>query len=480
MSLLDSLTGKKEQEKLRKEIASLKIELKQSKFAREDAEKKNIQILDHTHSFLERLKLLVGTLEYEFILERTWDLIDMTFKIKRGGVFKKSPEGWIPIFSVGFKEDDVPIIPLAEESIVTFSAKHHTPLSLAHLRRQDDLAYLERRGALPDAKIACPVMVQGEIALIVVICQFAGNVFQGEDDIEILEMITTILGLVLTNADILKKQKITIDKQTIDFNRLRQLFSSMVAPEVIQYIEQNPGGIVLGGKRQIVAVMFADIRGFTRMSENRDPEVVIELLNKFFTRLTDIVIKEKGTLDKFMGDAAMALFGTPIPLENPCISAVTAAENIQAMIQGSMAEWVGDGFPAFSVGIGISYQEVVVGNVGSERLSNFTAIGDGVNVAFRLCSIAKGGEILVTAGVQDNIEAWVGRSEERSGIAIKGKKNSITVFALTQFESYEAGPCPKCGVFLEEGTFGLSGCLSCCLKQFVFTCGLTIIFCTYK
>jgi len=454
MGLLDSLAGpKKELEELKKEVARLREAAARSEKEVELFKQKNIQLIDRTHSFLERIRLLVGTLEDADVAARTWDLLDLTLSIKKGGIFSKKEDGWHPDFSVGFGKNPPPVIPLQEESLATFAAEQEIIMSLAHVKRQDDLAYLERRGVIPDVKIACPVRVRGKVEKLIIVCQYSGNVFSGEDDCDLIQMAATLLGLVLTNTQIIAERKAALDKKTQELEKIRLIFSRMVAPEVIQYIEKNPQGIILGGTRQRVVIFFADIRGFTQMSEKLQPEKVIELLNKYFTKLTDIIIKYKGTLDKFMGDAAMVLFGTPIPLENPCLNAVMAGEEIQAFVQDNMPQWVAAGFPAFSVGIGINFQDVVVGNVGSQRLSNFTAIGDGVNVAFRLCAIAGGGEILVTKGVLEKLKGkWKGKVEERAGITVKGKSEVMTVYALSKEIHFEAGPCPKCGNYLQEGT----------------------------
>jgi len=232
----------------------------------------------------------------------------------------------------------------------------------------------------------------------------------------------------------------------------------MVAPEVIKYIEQNPGGVNLGGKRQKVAILFADIRGFTSLSEKSEPEQVIDLLNKFFTELTDVVINEGGTLDKLMGDAAMVLFGTPVHLDNPCLNAVKTAVGIQKAVAASMPGWVADGFPEFSVGIGINYQDVVMGNVGSERLSNFTAIGDGVNIASRLCSLASGNEIVIAESVYSSIIDQIGDAEKRTGVKVKGKAKEMTVYSLVNGKEFKDKKCPKCGAEVGEGIRFCGGC----------------------
>jgi len=475
MGILDSLgggTAKKELENLKKEFANLKANLGKIEFERDELQKKNLHLIDKTHSFLQRIRLLISTLEDENVHARAWDLLDTTLTIKKACILSRTPDGLVSEFSVGFPDDKTPIVPLNEDSMITYVLDNGVPLSRAHLHMQDDLAYLERRGVISDAKIVCPVRLRGIVQKLLVICSYAGNVFAGEDDLETIEMVTTLLGLVLTNTKILSEQKQALaeesqalavkkqelDEQTKAFGRLRQIFSRMVAPEVIEFIEKNPAGIVLGGTRKKIAIMFADIRGFTRMSEKLPPEKVVELLNRYFSRLADIVMTNRGTLDKFMGDAAMVLFGTPMSIDKPSYHAVVAAQEIQDMTQDNMAEWVALGFPAFSVGVGINFQDVLVGNIGSQKLSSYTAIGDGVNIAFRLCSSAQGGEILVSESTYENLQDWQGQCEQRPKISLKGKAEPVTVYALSRYANYREGACPNCGTHVLEGARFCGAC----------------------
>ncbi|MBU1109851.1 MAG: hypothetical protein KKB51_24430 [Candidatus Riflebacteria bacterium] len=440
MGILDSLTGggsNKEIEELRREITGLKSQCKHSETEKNLIHQKYLAIIDKTHAFMERLKILVGTLEDKFVLERCWDLLDLAFGIKKGAIYQCTADGWVADHYVGFKDDEIPVIPLNEDSLPGYVAESGAILSLAHLHKQDDLAYLERRGVIPDCKIVCPVRVEGKIEKLIIICNYAGNVFTGEDDLDTVAMVATLLGLVLNNNKAIATQK-------SEFDRLRKLFSSMVAPEVIDHLEKNPEGIVLGGDRKKIAIVFADIRNFTEMAKTITPEKTIDLLNRFFTLVTEIIIKNRGTLDKYMGDSVMALFGTPNTHLNASLAAVQAAMQIQRAVEIKMPHWVAEGFPKYGIGIGINFQEVIVGNVGSQRLSSFTAVGDGVNLASRLCHAAKAGEVLITGSCYEEIEDWPGAVEERFGVAIKGSE-PVTVYSLEDAPGDKAC-CPQCGL----------------------------------
>ncbi len=377
-----------------------------------------------------RLKALVGCLESGQVLPRAWDLLDNSLGIKKGAVLVRSKTGWSVTLSKGFPENRVPEVPFDEESLINLVAREGIPLSVADLKKTDDLAYMERRGVISDVRIACPVRIRDKVEGIIVICAYSGNIFQGNDDVELVHVVSGLLGLVTTNALILEERKTALNKQTQELAKVKNLFYHMVAPEIIQHIESNPAGLKLGGSVQKIAILFADVRGFSRIAETINPERVVDLLNLYFDQFTEIIMKNKGTMDKFLGDGAMVLFGTPVRFGDPADSAVKAAFEIQTMVQENMRKWVGQGIPAFSIGIGISYEDVVVGNIGSTKLSNFTAVGNGVNLASRLCAMALGGEILATESCFKNLKAWKGKHEVRKNIPIRGKTETISVYVL--------------------------------------------------
>ncbi|HEX8495252.1 MAG TPA: adenylate/guanylate cyclase domain-containing protein [Pyrinomonadaceae bacterium] len=166
---------------------------------------------------------------------------------------------------------------------------------------------------------------------------------------------------------------------------------------VVKQMLENPESFKLGGVNQTITVLFADIRGFTRLSEHAQPEKVVQLLNRYFSAMTDIIFAHGGTLDKYIGDGLMALFGAPTATPQDAINALNATVAMQRRILGINEELRAEGFPEIGVGIGLHTGEATVGYIGSERRSEYTAIGDTVNLAARLESNALGGQILLSA-----------------------------------------------------------------------------------
>lgn len=214
--------------------------------------------------------------------------------------------------------------------------------------------------------------------------------------------------------------------------RVTRIFGRYVAPQVVSEIlnvgEEN---IKLGGTRRRITLLFIDVRGFTPLSEKLSPEEVVGVLNQYFEIVTKCIFENNGTIDKFMGDAAMALFNAPLDLEDHALWAVKAAQCITsqgAALQKKVQENWG---VTLNFGIGINTGECVVGNIGAENRMDYTAIGDAVNLAARLESNAKAGQVLVSQSVYDEVAGRL-PLEHIGDITVKGKSQPITVYQLAK------------------------------------------------
>ena len=187
-------------------------------------------------------------------------------------------------------------------------------------------------------------------------------------------------------------------------------------------------------------LVFADIRRFTRLSEGLAAQDVVGLLNEVFQLISDVILERGGTIDKFIGDSVMAYFGAPIPQPDHALRAVTCAVEIQRVIErrSGQLEPRGASAPApVTVGIGIHTGTVVVGNIGSDRRTDFTAIGDAVNVAARLEKLAKPGEILVTEAVQRRVRG-AHRVRFEGERQLSGRVEPVHVYAVEVPEEPDA------------------------------------------
>jgi len=209
----------------------------------------------------------------------------------------------------------------------------------------------------------------------------------------------------------------------------RANYSRFLPEYVVTQMLENPDSFKLGGVLQTITILFADIRGFTRISEHAPPEKIVQLLNRYFSAMTDIIFAHGGTLDKYLGDGLMALFGAPTVTPNDASNALSTAVAMQRRLIGINLELREEGFPEIGIGIGLHTGEVTVGYIGSERRSEYTAIGDTVNTASRLESNAKGGQILVS-----EVTAKAARSRytltPREPISVKNREQPVPLFEV--------------------------------------------------
>ncbi len=212
---------------------------------------------------------------------------------------------------------------------------------------------------------------------------------------------------------------------------LRQTFSKYVSPAIVDEILKDPKNIELGGKKLRMSVFFSDIRGFTSISEKLDPQVLSDVLNQYLTPMTQIVFANKGTLDKYMGDAVMAFFGAPVSFEDHAVHACRCALESLKKVDELKLDFVRKGFPPIDIGIGVNTAEMSVGNMGSDIVRSYTVMGDAVNLGSRLESANK--EYGTRAIISEYTYADIGTlftCRELDWVRVKGKQQPIRIFEL--------------------------------------------------
>ncbi|MGI8812654.1 MAG: adenylate/guanylate cyclase domain-containing protein [Pyrinomonadaceae bacterium] len=216
-----------------------------------------------------------------------------------------------------------------------------------------------------------------------------------------LELISAVAAQTAVTVETVKAHKRLAREEVARAN-----YSRFMPEYVVKQLLENPNSFRLGGVNQSITVLFADIRGFTALSENEKPEKVVGLLNRYFSAMTEIIFMHGGTLDKYTGDGLMAIFGAPTASDEDALNAVKAAVTMQKRLTTLNAELRAEGFEQISVGIGLHTGEATIGYIGSDKRSEYTAIGDTVNLASRLESNAAGGQILMseaTAAASGNL-----------------------------------------------------------------------------
>jgi adenylate cyclase len=213
--------------------------------------------------------------------------------------------------------------------------------------------------------------------------------------------------------------------------QLRAAFDKYMSREVVEEIMRDPERIKLGGEKKELTVFFSDVAGFTTISEQLEPEELVELLNRYLSAMTDIIRRHRGNVNKYLGDGIMAIFGAPLGDPNHATLACHAALDSQAELAKLRDAWKAEGYPEIVARIGINSGPLVVGNMGSQERLEYTVMGDSVNLASRLEGANKFYETLILLGprtyelAQRDIEA-----REVDLLRVKGKKEPVTVYEL--------------------------------------------------
>ena len=215
-------------------------------------------------------------------------------------------------------------------------------------------------------------------------------------------------------------------------DRVRNLLGMVVSPEIATQLLQSD--LKLGGEEREVTILFCDLRDFTSFSEKMPPTEVLALLNRYLDRMSGIIEQHGGVIDKFIGDAIMALFGAPVAVPDAANRAVTAAREMARALEILNAELRAEGKPALAFGIGINTARVVAGNMGSKTRLNYTVIGDGVNLASRLEGLTKEPAYATPIIVSEATIAAISprpAARELGEVRVKGKADAVKIFALS-------------------------------------------------
>ena len=211
---------------------------------------------------------------------------------------------------------------------------------------------------------------------------------------------------------------------------LFRLLNRYMSEEIVTTILEDPEKrLKLGGEKREVAILFADIRGFTSFSEGTTAERVVEVLNECFHDITEVVFKHKGTFDKYVGDCILAFYGAPISYGDDLERCIQTAIEMQRIFEEISSRWTDPALKNLGLGIGINFGEVVVGNIGSERLMDYTIIGDQVNLAQRLEQVAQRGQIVISEAAYTRLNGSI-RACEMPPVALKGKREPVTAYLI--------------------------------------------------
>jgi len=271
--------------------------------------------------------------------------------------------------------------------------------------------------------ICAPLMAQGRLAGVLYVDNLNKTSAFTQDELDVLTVVAAQAAAAIDNAK--------THAQLAEHALQRSALERFLSPEVVEMIAANPQEVKLGGVSQKVTILFADIRNFTSLSETLPAEKIVEILNAYFTRVTDVIFDYGGTLDKYLGDGVMAVFGAPISKGNDAASAVRSAIAIQRLVRQMNRDAAARGWPPLGVGIGVNTGMVTAGNIGSPRRIDYTVIGDPVNVASRLMSNAGPGQTLISEDTASDLGAAPDFQLHRlAPLQVKGKSQPLSVFSV--------------------------------------------------
>ncbi len=269
--------------------------------------------------------------------------------------------------------------------------------------------------------ICAPLITESNVHGVVYADRFDPFSAFSQDDLELISAVAAQTAMVVETV----KAHNRLAREEV----ARANYSRFMPEYVVKQLLNNPNSFKLGGVNQTVTILFADIRGFTAFAERETPEKVVKLLNRYFSLMSEIIFAHGGTLDKYIGDGLMAIFGAPNASPEDAKNALKAAITMQMQLQTLNKELESEGFQRINVGIGLHTGEAVIGYIGSDRRSEYTAIGDTVNIASRLESNATGGQILVseaTARAGGNIFTFI----PQESLNVKNRVQPVSLFEV--------------------------------------------------
>jgi len=224
---------------------------------------------------------------------------------------------------------------------------------------------------------------------------------------------------------------VLVTDEALEKTRIRQMFQQYLPPAVVKELIRNPELLALGGEERVATMLFSDVQGFSRVAEGLAPTQLVALLNEYLTVMTDVVVEHGGIIDKYLGDALMAEFGVPVPVDDHAVRACRAALRMRDELARLRQGWKARGMPELHARIGINTGRVLVGNLGSFRMMDYTCMGDHVNLASRLEGVNKeyGTQILVSELTWKLVEShFVGREIDR--VRVVGREEPVAIFEL--------------------------------------------------
>jgi len=361
--------------------------------------------------------------EVDKLLEKVVDITFQVMNVDRVSILMVEGEG-------------AELVPrISKNRLGDFGGQHRVPQSIARRAVTERVAILTDNAAADERFKGKSILMQsvrsamctpllassGKVLGIIYVDNLTATNSFNDEDLEFLIAFSGIAAVAIENGQLTDR----ITREAVVLSNFQRYF----APNLVKQIAEQKESIKLGGDKKPVVIFFSDIRGFTSMSETMAPTEIAELLTGYFTEMVDIVFAHGGTLDKFMGDAIMALWGAPIQTDDDADKAMQTALDMMKTLAEMNKKWAEQGRRQVNIGIGINFGEVFAGNIGSDQRLEYTVIGDAVNVASRLCGKAGPGEILISEPMYKQLKKKP-KVEATEPLALKNKAQPVAAYRV--------------------------------------------------
>jgi adenylate cyclase len=370
--------------------------------------------------FYELSRKLGSVFSLEEIYDQIFEILLQVTPAARGFIFRKTEQGEFQMAASrtrapGDADEPLPI----SQTIFEKVARERVSVLLEDAQR--DSRSLPSHSILfnrVSSVMAAPIIGRRGLLGIIYADRCDMHESFSSDDLDLLNAVAVQAGIAIDTVTTYER----LQREA----QARINYERFLPQQIVDDILRAPDKVKLGGVRQMVTALFADVRSFTTLSETSQPELIVNLLNRYFTLASEIIFRHGGTLDKYIGDGLLALFGAPLVGERDAIKAVRAAVDLQRSLIDFNRELAAAQLPPISVGIGINTGLAIVGYIGSETRLDYTAIGDAINTAARLESNAQPGQIIISESTWQALDDGF-TLKPLDNIKLKGKSENLRI-----------------------------------------------------
>ncbi|MBT3785598.1 hypothetical protein HOF92_11520 [bacterium] len=391
-------------------------------------------------SIFLHLKELASSRKEEELIHLFVDLISKHLPFQRITYFSVDPdEAFLMVKEttdlVLSREGSIQI-PIDETSLLGYAGLNKVGLEKGTLKQNLKIAHLDTQNPV-SMEICTPILYDDEIFGIINVGEVIEEGLKQEDR-QFFSALCTLLGLSLKSArsfgqieeDLIESQRKVEEKEALN-ERIRGIFGKFTSPNVVNALIENRKEIALGGQTRDITLLFADIRNFTSYCEKHIPEQVVKTLNDYLTRMSQVIIKYDGTLDKYIGDEIMAFWGAPLEQAIHAKLAVQAGYEMVLELKKLLLQWEKDGTAPFTIGVGMNSGKMIVGNVGSSIRMDYTVIGDSVNLAARVERLTRKfrSDFLITEYTYQQVKDIV-KARKIGALQVVGKEAPVIIYSV--------------------------------------------------